>query len=95
MTCLEQGELRAGWLAPRPPRHGERTERRSLLGDQLRGVLADAGFFLGPRSFYSQLREMPVEGGGGLRARIAWVNDLGGPARAEAAAMTCAVRQRR
>jgi acyl-CoA hydrolase len=45
------------------------------------GVLVDAGFFLGPRAFYSALRGLS----GAERRRfamrgISWVNELGGPA---------------
>ena len=82
-VCLVQGELTAPDGSRAPARLGTANERNALaplLGDRLRGVLADAGFFLGPRSFYSQLREMPVEERRRFAMRgIAWVNDLGGP----------------
>ena len=49
-----------------------------MLGDHLRdGVLADAGFFLGPRSFYAELRKLPATERRRFAMRgIAWVNDL-------------------
>jgi hypothetical protein len=51
-----------------------------FVGDRLHGVLADAGFFLGPRSFYSLLRDLPVEERRRFAMRgIGWVNDLAGP----------------
>ena len=59
----------------------ERSALVPLLGDRLQGVLADAGFFLGPRSFYSRLRDLPVEERRRFAMRgIGWVNDLAGPA---------------
>jgi acyl-CoA hydrolase len=80
---LAQGELIAPDGSRVPARLGSANERDGLapyLGDRLRGVLADAGFFLGPRSFYSQLREMPVEERRRFAMRgITWVNDHGGP----------------
>jgi hypothetical protein len=58
----------------------ERAGVAALLGDRLRGgVLADAGFFVGPRRFYAELRELPAEERRLFAMRgIAWVNDLGG-----------------
>src|SRR4029434_3351683 len=51
-----------------------------LLGDGLQGVLADAGFFLGPRSFYSRLRDLPVEERRRFAMRgLSCVNALAGP----------------
>ena len=60
---------------------GERAALVPLLGDRLRdGVLADAGFFLGPRAFYVALRELPAQERRRFSMRgIAWVNDLIGP----------------
>jgi hypothetical protein len=61
---LTRGELCGpGGLRVRA-RHGSPGERAvlvPLLGDRLRGaVLADAGFFLGPRSVYAGLRDLPA-----------------------------------
>jgi acyl-CoA hydrolase len=52
----------------------------SCLGDRLRnGVVADAGFFLGPRAFYRGLRELPADERRLFAMRgIGFVNELTG-----------------
>jgi len=88
---LEHGEL---WgpggrrVRARLGSPGEREALVPLLGERLRGgVLADAGFFLGPRSFYAGLRNLPAEERRRFAMRgIAWVNDLAGPGAALKAA---------
>jgi acyl-CoA hydrolase len=90
-VLLEHGEL-CGQSSVRVPARlgsaGERAALVPLLGDRLRdGVLADAGFFLGPRSFYAALRELPGQERRRFAMRgIAWVNELTGPGAALKAA---------
>jgi acyl-CoA hydrolase len=50
------------------------------LGEELAGgAVAHAGFFLGPKSFYRWLRELPLEERRGIRMTdIQWVNELYG-----------------
>ena len=63
-TCYHDGRIRTPegkWL---PADLGDATMRRTLaeqcLGRELQGgIAAHAAFFLGPRGFYSKLREMP------------------------------------
>ena len=81
---LERGELVAPDGARVAARTGSAAERDALapcLGERLRpGVLADAGFFLGPRSFYAGLRGLPAAERQRFAMRgIGWVNDLAGP----------------
>jgi len=80
---LDRDELVAPDGSRVPARLGSANEHGALapcLGDRLQGVLADACFFLGPRSFYAQLRDLPVEERRRFAMRgIGWVNDLAGP----------------
>jgi acyl-CoA hydrolase len=54
---------------------------QTCLGERLRnGVLVDAGFFFGPKSFYTQLRELPAAQRKSFAMRgISFVNELYGP----------------
>jgi acyl-CoA hydrolase len=69
-------QLRANFDDPEQRRQIART----CLGERLRnGVVADAGFFFGPKGFYAALREMPVAERRLFAMRaISFVNELYG-----------------
>jgi acyl-CoA hydrolase len=70
------GQLRANFSDPQ-----QRAQiAKSCLGDTLRnGVLVDAGFFFGPKSFYTGLRELPAAQRKMFAMRgISFVNELYG-----------------
>jgi acyl-CoA hydrolase len=82
---FERGELHAADDVRVPARLDSAEARATIaatcLGDRLRGgVLVDAGFFLGPRGFYSALRDLPAGERRAFAMRgISYVNELTGP----------------